>query len=219
MNRKILFWSAIFAISMGFFESAVVVYLRALSQPGGFVFPIPELPSLIEKTEFLREFFSLLMLAAVACLLEKRFMGRFAWFIFNFAIWDLFYYLFLWLLIGWPGSLLTHDLLFLIPVPWTAPVLAPMLLSLLMIALALLVFTHSQKIHYLKFKGNELLFLIVGSLLCLLSFMYDPIFFPEKITGASYQPSAFNWYLFGAGFLLILSGVVLFHIQKKRTKR
>jgi len=204
---------------MGFFESAVVVYLRALSQPEGFSFPIPAMPSLIEKTELLREFFSLLMLASVAFIIGKRSIERFAWFIYNFAIWDLFYYLFLLLLIGWPDSLLTNDLLFLIPVPWASPVLAPVLLSFLMIILALVILKYSQRIHYLKFRFNELLLLILGSLLCLLSFMYDPIFFPSKVTGTSYQPSTFNWYLFGAGFLFILGGIVLFYLQKKRNKR
>src|SRR5258708_38763230 len=46
-------------------------------------------------------------------------------FLLLFGIWDLVYYAILRLLTGWPGSLATWDILFLIPLPWVGPVWAP----------------------------------------------------------------------------------------------
>jgi membrane protein implicated in regulation of membrane protease activity len=62
-----------------------------------------------------------------------------------FAIWDIFYYIFLWLLIGWPESFFTWDILFLLPVTWVGPVLAPVINSLTMIVLAGLILLADRK--------------------------------------------------------------------------
>ncbi len=43
----------------------------------------------------------------------------------GFATWDLSYYAFLRLISGWPQSLFTRDVFFLIPVPWIGPVITP----------------------------------------------------------------------------------------------
>src|SRR6185295_1640743 len=50
-----------------------------------------------------------------------------------FGAWDLAYYAGLYVALGWPPSLLTWDVLFLIPVPWTAPVLYPALVSVVLV--------------------------------------------------------------------------------------
>ncbi|MBL7138880.1 MAG: hypothetical protein ISS17_08905, partial [Bacteroidales bacterium] len=126
----------LFAIAMGFLESAVVVYLRAIYYPEGFAFPLKIIEGPVATTEILREAATLIMLITVAILAARRWIIRFAWFIYIFAIWDIFYYIFLWLLLGWPESLLTWDILFLIPTTWVGPVLAPVINSLTMIALA-----------------------------------------------------------------------------------
>lgn len=56
-----------------------------------------------------------------------------------------FYYVFLKLTLNWPQSLLTWDILFLIPVPWVGPVLAPVICSLTMILISCtIVFTEEQ---------------------------------------------------------------------------
>lgn len=219
MKRTVLIWSSLFAISMGFFESAVVVYLRTIAYPGGFEFPLKPLPPTLAITELLREFFSLLMLVSVGMILGKRTIERFAWFIYNFAIWDLFYYLFLYVLIDWPASVFTPDLLFLIPVPWVSPVLAPSLLSLLMIVLAILIFYFSGKIRYLHFKAKELFFLIIGSMVCLLSFMFDSLFSSQSILSQAGVTFSFNWWIFGAGFLIIFYGIGIFFLSNKKTVR
>ena len=222
MNFKTFFWSSLFAVSMGFFESAVVIYLREIAYPGGFSFPIHTLSQNLSATEILREGFSIIMLISVSCLIGKRGIDRFGWFIYNFAIWDIFYYVFLYLLIGWPDSLFTFDLLFLIPVIWTGPVLAPVLLSILMIFLAALIITYSKRIRYLRFRGKELIFLVAGSLICLYSFTIDYIRFSKGKPFSDftqYQPEKFNWYVFGTGFLLILTGILMFLFFNKKSKK
>jgi hypothetical protein len=217
MNRKIFFWSTIFAISMGFFESAVVVYLRAIACPGGFSFPLQPLSPNLATTEILREVFSLIMLFSLACLLGKRGMERFAWFIFNFAVWDIFYYLFLNLLIGWPGSIFTMDLLFMIPVVWAGPVYAPVVLSLLMILLAIPIINYSQHIRYIHFRLKEILFLSLGAIICILSFTLDSMRFSGGMN--KFEPGPFNWVVFGIGALLILIGTLIFIFYNRKSKR
>ena len=220
MKNKTYFWSVVFAISMGFFESAVVIYLRKIAYPSGFAFPLQPLSSDLATIEIFREVFSLVMLYSVSALLGKRSMERFGWFIFNFAIWDIFFYIFLFILSGWPESPFTMDLLFLIPVVWTGPVLAPIILSGLMIFLGILIINFSQRIRYLSFRAKEFLFLSLGSLVCLVSFTLDYILFLKGgTTGKQFVPDRFNWIIFGLGALSILIGILFFFFNNKKSKR
>jgi len=205
---------------MGFFESAVVIYLRKIAYPSGFAFPLQPLSSDLATIEIFREVFSLVMLYSVSALLGKRSMERFGWFIFNFAIWDIFFYIFLFILSGWPESPFTMDLLFLIPVVWTGPVLAPVILSGLMIFLGILIINFSQRIRYLRFRAKEFLFLSLGSLVCLVSFTLDYILFLKGgTTGKQFVPDRFNWIIFGLGALSILIGILFFFFNNKKSKR
>jgi hypothetical protein len=76
-----------------------------------------------------REACTLLMLASVGWLAATTLAGRAGAFLVAFGVWDLVYYLTLWIVLSWPESLSTWDILFLIPVPWVAPVWAPMLVA------------------------------------------------------------------------------------------
>lgn len=211
---------------MGFFESSVVVYLREIAYPEGFCFPLKALSHTLSVTEILRELFSMAMLISISFLLTKRGIERFAWFLYNFAVWDIFYYIFLKLLIGWPESFLTTDILFLIPVIWTGPVLSPILLSVLMILLAVFILNFSKKIRYLRFRINELAILTSGSLLAILSFTLD-YFIDSRSNSLSnignplvkYIPGEFNWIIFGIGFLTITWGILLFFFHNKKAGR
>ena len=127
MKTKTIIWVTIFAIAMGFFESAIVIYLRQIVYPDGFSFPLQPIPESLATTEILREAFSLLMLLSVGILTGESTITRFAYFIFSFALWDIFYYIFLKLLINWPESLFTMDILFLLPVTWIGPVITPVI--------------------------------------------------------------------------------------------
>lgn len=125
---------SIFSISMAWVESAVVVYLRVMI---GRVVPYQTDPLPISVglgwIEIGREVATLLMLGTVGWLAGQTFRGRAGYALVAFGIWDIFYYIFLIPMSGWPASLLDWDVLFLIPLPWWGPVLAPVLISLLLI--------------------------------------------------------------------------------------
>jgi hypothetical protein len=131
-------WVALYAIAMAVVEAAVVVYLRAIAPAEGPLAVLQTvLPQPIIPVELVREAATLVMLLAVAFLAAETAWPRFLYFALAFGVWDLFYYIWLYVFIGWPPSLLTWDVLFLIPVPWIAPVLAPMVVSIGLIAGAL----------------------------------------------------------------------------------
>jgi hypothetical protein len=125
---------SVYAISMAWVESAVVVYLRVMI---GRVVPYQADPLPISVglgwIEGGREVATLLMLGTVGWLAGRTFRGRAGYAVVAFGIWDIFYYIFLVPMSGWPASLLEWDVLFLIPLPWWGPVLAPVLISLLLI--------------------------------------------------------------------------------------
>src|SRR5512134_2459669 len=131
-------WIAAYAVAMAFVEAAVVVYLRALAPEQG---PLEVLrtvlPQRIVPIEVAREAATLVMLLAVAVLAGRGGWQRFLVFAIAFGVWDIFYYVWLRVFIGWPRSLLDWDVLFLIPVPWIGPVLAPILVSLGLVSGAL----------------------------------------------------------------------------------
>jgi len=129
-----LAWVAVFAAAFALVEASVVIYLRALYYPGGFAFPLRDLPPGFLRLEVAREAATLLMLLAVGAIAGQKPWERFGYFIFAFGAWDLLFYFWLLVTTGWPGSLFEWDILFLIPVPWIGPVIAPVLVSLLMIA-------------------------------------------------------------------------------------
>ncbi|MDQ3016493.1 MAG: hypothetical protein M3R25_07230 [Bacteroidota bacterium] len=120
--NKLIIYVIVFAIAMGFMESAIVIYLRELFYPEGFRFPLIPIPHRLAVVEILREAVTVIMLICVGYFAGRNKVQRFAFFGLAFAIWDLFYYIFLYAFLGWPESIFTCDILFLIPVPWVGPV-------------------------------------------------------------------------------------------------
>ena len=123
---------AVFGIAMAHFEGVVVVYLRkvlGISNTDSNIESIDKFPKryiLIEKT---REAATIVMLVVLAILVGNGWLDKMVVFLWTFAFWDLFYYLSLYILIKWPPSLTTIDVLFLIPRPWIAPVWFPVGIS------------------------------------------------------------------------------------------
>jgi hypothetical protein len=136
---------AAYAAAMAFVEAAVVLYLRLL-YPSAEVTGMLPFPPLVYRTEVGREVATIVMLLAVAWLAFDRLRPRILAFLWIFAIWDLGYYAFLKLLIGWPPTLRTVDVLFLIPVPWVAPVWVPLAVwSVALIASGWLLLTSAEE--------------------------------------------------------------------------
>ncbi len=225
---KTILCLTVFSIAMGYLESSVVVYLRKIYYPDGFKFPLTPVSPDIAITEFWREAATIVMLIGAGIMAGKNTAQRFAFFIYSFAIWDIFYYVFLKVLLNWPESLFTWDILFLIPVPWVGPVIAPCLVSLTMILLTLIIIYHQEKDKYIHVRFIDRMFLIVGSITIIFSFLWDYIMY-LAINGtdkavwtlssntklfdevSNYIPKGFNWWLFGLGegFILIAIFLVL----------
>jgi hypothetical protein len=130
--RNAAFTVIVFAVAMAYLESAVVVYLqRALAMTPDQLFPLrrPDVVGDLAAIEVGREFATVVMLASVGCLVGRKWHDRLAWTAVAFGVWDIFYYAWLWVFIGWPHSPATWDVLFLIPVPWAGPVWAPVAVS------------------------------------------------------------------------------------------
>jgi len=148
LQAKNLWWVGLFAISMAYLESAVVVYLRRLYSINDLILSVPPFDPQIGAIELGRELATLVMLLAVGWAAGKRCQSRIGFAVFAFGVWDIFYYIWLWVFIGWPQTLLDPDLLFLLPLPWWGPVLAPVLVAALMsIGGALAVIKDEQRLR------------------------------------------------------------------------
>jgi hypothetical protein len=193
---------ATFAVAMALLESAVVVYLRALYYPQGFNFPIVIIPDRMAIIEVVREASTLVMLGAVAWLAGSDRWHRFLHFCFLFGVWDIFYYVWLLVFLGWPPSLLTWDILFLIPVPWIGPVLAPVLISVGLVGGSIHLLVLRSRGVRLGFPASHWAAAVAGGILVLLSFMLD---YEVALDGR--QPPPFRWWLFGLGLALALGAL------------
>jgi len=123
-----------YATAMAWLESATVVYLRKLvgrMEPYQ-MDPMPDTTGLA-PTELVREVATLIMLMTVGWLAGSNGRSRLGYGLVAFGVWDILYYVFLRMICGWPKSLLDWDVLFLLPLPWWGPVLAPMLIAALMV--------------------------------------------------------------------------------------
>ena len=119
---------ALFGIAMAHLEGVVVVYLRnvlGITDPESNKESIARFPKRYMHIEMTREAATIIMLVVIAYLAGSSWPERGVFFLWTFAFWDLFYYVSLYILIKWPPTLKTIDVLFLIPVPWIAPVWFP----------------------------------------------------------------------------------------------
>jgi len=141
-----LFLLAIFGIAMAHLEGVVVVYLRkvlGLLDSDSNQVSIGKFPQRYINIEMTREAATIVMLVIIALLAGTTLLEKGVFFLWTFAFWDLFYYLSLYVLIKWPPTLTTIDVLFLIPKPWIAPVWFPVgVSSLTILTIAILVILH-----------------------------------------------------------------------------
>jgi hypothetical protein len=138
-----------FAVAFALVEAMVVVYLRRLFglqyaldfTPRDFHFPRAYLGH-----EQAREAATMVMLLAVGFIAGRTWWQRFADWLFAFGVWDVFYYVWLWVYLRWPSSFGDRDLLFLLPQEWWEPVWMPLLASAVFIAVAVLVLRYTRRV-------------------------------------------------------------------------
>ncbi len=210
-TRSRLIWLAVFGVTMGLFEAAVVVYLRRIAYPEGFSFPLVTLEGGLAFVEVAREAASLVMILSVAVLAGRRFVEKLACFVYIFGIWDILYYVFLKLALDWPGSILEPDILFLIPVPWVGPVLAPVLVSMVMISAGVVTIWLEERGTPVRVTWRNLGAEAICALVIILSFSL------EWRTVPSAEPGPFAWWLFLVG-LVPATGVFAYEVAMSLRK-
>lgn len=207
-----------FAIAMAWVEAASVFYIRALVdrvepyQPN----PLPLNPAL-GSVELWREGATLVMLATVGMLAGRTWLRRAGYAAMAFGAWDIFYYVFLRLMSGWPKSLLDWDILFLLPLPWWGPVLAPVSIATVMIVWGTIV-TQSHETA----AGSRRAWVLgwTGIALALVVFMADAWrALPNgRQAVMDVLPTTFNWPLFWVA-LLLMASPALHHLAFHGSRR
>jgi hypothetical protein len=191
----------ILAIAFGYIEAAVVVYLRQIFHPNGFVFPLAGLLLTDSSRNLLtvevgREAATLVVILSACALAGQNRRQRLAYFMIIFAVWDIFYYVFLKLILGWPASILEWDVLFLIPVAWAGPVLAPVLVSVMMLVFAGIIIYRDGAGRRIKTDFWDWLGFSIAALVVVASFCNAGRF----MQSADYA-SHFSWPVFSGGLL------------------
>jgi len=192
----------VFGIAFANIEASVVVYLRQIFHPDGFHFPMklfsaePHLKGLLFN-EIGREAATMVLILTACWLAGRNRQQRFAYFLTIFAVWDIFYYVWLKVLIGWPATIMDWDILFLIPVTWASPVLYPVIISLVWLVWAV-------TILYLDSRGRQLrptlfdwLAFAAAGLIIVASFCIAGL----HITEPGFEAYFYRW-LFAIGLLL-----------------
>ena len=198
----------VFAIAMAWVEAASVFYIRALAdriepyQPN----PLP-IDGSLGNVELWREAATLVMIAALGILAGRTWRRRAGYAAVAFGAWDIFYYVFLRLISGWPRTLLDWDILFLLPLPWWGPVLAPVGIALVMILWGTLA---TQSADDATDAPWALALGWIGIVLALAVFMLDAsLALPDGRNAVLHVlPTTFRWPLFWAALLMIASPVL-----------
>ncbi len=205
-----LLWLTIFAVAMACAEAALVTHLRTLYYPDRplEIFPLVLLEPRDFWLEFVREIATLVMIMAVAMLTEQGMRRIFSAFIYVFGVWDLAYYGWLKLIIGWPVSWTEWDVLFLVPWPWLGPWLAPAGISVLVASWGLWVLRRPGEP---RFGRLSFPIYVVGAALCFATFLAPgwALMGPDAPGFAEYVPGAFPWQFYVPGVGLLAVGLWL----------
>jgi len=197
----------VFSIAFGYIEAAVVVYLRQIFHPDGFIFPMTVFGTgpLFKRfllTEIGREAATIVLIFTGAWLSGHNCRQRIAYFMIIFAVWDIFYYVWLKVILDWPASIMDWDILFLMPVTWASPVLYPILISITLIVFAVAILYRCSCGRPIRATLPDWLAFSASGLIVVVSFCLPGMHITEQdFASYFYQP------LFAAGYLL---GLVIF---------
>lgn len=201
----------VFAIGMAWVEAATVYYLRVMVDrlDPYQANPLP-MSGILGQVELVREAATLVMLLTIGMLAGRTGRTRLGYTAIAFGVWDISYYVFLKVIYGWPKSLFDWDVLFLLPLPWWGPVLAPVCIALLMIVWGTLVSQRPARspaqsvASALWWRLNWL-----GVALALYVFMADSLRNVHEGMDATRTalPTAFNWSVFVVALALMAAPV------------
>jgi hypothetical protein len=202
--RKLPF-VALYAIAMAYVEGAVVTYLREARGIDDLMRDLPTKFDRLAGIEIGREAATIVMLLSVGWLAGRKLQDRLGFFVFAFGLWDIAYYFWLAIFNGWPRSPLDWDILFLIPVPWWGPVLAPALIAAVMcVGGAAAVLGADRGVSW-RLSWTNTGVAAAGIALVLYSFTADGLnALPDGLNAVSHvRPSDFQWPLFTLGFVVM----------------
>lgn len=199
LRKKNLLSVIFFAIAMAYLESAVVVYLRGLYGIEDLLRDMNFTPDKYTFIEIGREAATIVMLVFIGFLAGNTVWKKSGYFLIAFGIWDIFYYFWLYVFIQWPQSIFDWDILFLIPLPWWGPVIAPILISLLLIMTGYFLTTDRSY----RIKSFDWIIIILSMILILFTFMEDSIRIILTGNGdlANVRPTDYSWILFLAAYI------------------
>jgi hypothetical protein len=214
---KRLFIAIVFAAAFAYIESAVVVYLRVIFHPNGFTFPLApftttELGQRMLGVEIGREAATLVVILTTALLFARARQETTAYFLVIFAVWDIFYYIWLKVLIGWPASIMDWDILFLIPAPWASPVLYPVIVSIVMFLFGAIILHRSSWGRPLAARWSDWIGWVAATVLLVLSFCLAGI----HMTQADYA-AHFHWPIYAVGLAVGLG--TFWRVMNRRSRR
>jgi hypothetical protein len=212
----------LYAVAMAWVEAAAVYYLRSLIDRIEPYQPCPlPIAGGFGKAELIREIATLIMLFMVGWLAGATWRARLGYSVVAFGIWDIFYYVFLRVMTGWPKSLFDWDILFLIPLPWWGPVWAPTSIALLMIVWGTFMTKVERFRDSIGFQWKCLALGGIGAALALFTFMADAIRTADQGTEAlrNMLPVRFDWPLFGIALALMALPVADVARQELRARR
>ncbi len=209
--KRVWFVVVLFAVGMAWVEAASVYYLRVVVDR---VVPYQANPlpvaGIMGSVELVREAATLVMLLTVGLLAGRTWRQRLGYTAIAFGAWDILYYVFLRVISGWPTSLFDWDILFLLPLPWWGPVLAPVSIALLMIALGTVVTQSTDRARAASFTWMLWTLNGLGIVLALYVFMTDAIqALPQGLEATiRVLPTSFNWSLFCLALVLMTAPAV-----------
>ena len=193
----------VFSIAFGYIEAAVVVYLRQIFHPDGFTFPMTVFGTgpLFKRfllTEIGREAATIVLIFTGAWLSGRNRQQRVAYFLVIFAVWDIFYYVWLKVILDWPASIMDWDILFLIPVTWASPVLYPVLISTTLIGFAVVILYRCSCGRPIRATLPDWLAFSAAGLIVVASFCLPGLHITEQDFASYFYRSLFaTGYLFG----------------------
>ena len=197
-------WVVIFAVAFAWVESAVVVYLREIYFDGGFSFPLVinwqdgrHVFDPLVRIELGREIATIVMLWAAGRLAGGSGFIRFCFFMIAFGVWDIFYYVWLYVMTGWPTGLMTWDLLFFVPLPWVGPVITPVLIAMTMVGAGSLIIYYHEHGVAIRWRWYDMAVELACAGLMITAFCWDwKNILQVPGAGHSGVPNPFAWWLY-----------------------
>ena len=209
----------LFSIAFAWVESAVVVYLREIYFDGAFKFPLvvfweegKHILGPLVRIELGREIATIIMLVAAGCLAGKNGLLKFCYFLVVFGMWDICYYIWLYVMVVWPESLMTWDLLFFVPLPWVGPVITPVIIALTMIVAGSLIIYLNDRGYRIAWRWYDMAIELGCGFLLIVAFCWDwrnILQMPGDITRSGI-PNPFAWWLYVPVYLF---SVIYFAIR------